>query len=201
MAKGKFVVLCDAPDREGEADLVLSAKFATPKRMTFLREKAGGLLCLATDTPTARKLGLPYATELLSNSKYPALKKINSKKTAYGDAPAFSVWINHKSARTGVPDSDKSLAAKEFASIVSSEKYADFARKFVSPGHLPLLIGRKLSERKGHTEMALKLCEIAGLPPAVLVCEMLGGSKALPQSNAAAFAKRNRIPLVLESDF
>src|SRR3989344_772002 len=194
LKRGKFVVLFDSKKREAEADLVLPAGSATPQKIATMRKDAGGLLCMATDGKTASALNLPFASEVLAKSGNKTLETIALKKTAYGDAPAFSIAINHANAFTGVTDDDKVLAAIAFAKIAGKNaSRREFERQFHSPGHLPLLIGRGLERRRGHTELALRLGKRAGLPPAVLVCEMLGGSKALPTAKAKAYAKRNNL--------
>jgi len=194
LKRGKFVVLFDSEKREAEADLVLPAGFATPQKIAVMRKDAGGLLCMATDGKTAKALNLPFASEVLVKSGNTTLKTIALKKTAYGDAPAFSIAINHANAFTGVTDDDKVLAAIAFTKISGKNaNRKEFERQFHSPGHLPLLIGRGLERRRGHTELALRLCELAGLPPAVLVCEMLDIGKALSIPKAKAYAKRDNL--------
>ena len=194
LKRGNFVVLFDSAKREAEADLVLPAGFATASRIATMRKDAGGLLCMATDRKTATALNLPFAAELTANSGNSTLETITLRKTAYGDAPAFSIAVNHKNAFTGVTDNDKVLAAKTFARIAGNgASRKEFEKNFRTPGHLPMLIGRGLENRRGHTELSLRLCELARLPPAVLLCEMLAVGKSLPNAKAKAYAKRNKL--------
>ena len=196
LKKGGFVVLFDSASREGEADLVLNAAFATPGKIALMRKDGGGLLCLAMDQNTAGKLGLPFAADMLSKTN--SVKKMVLQKTAYGDKPAFSISVNHKNAFTGITDNDRALAAREFAGIAQANGFSrkEFMENFRTPGHLQLLIGRGIEKRRGHTELALRLNELAGLPPAVLLCEMLGVGKALSKQKAEAYALRHKIPFV-----
>lgn len=196
LARGRPVVMYDADGREGEADIVLHASFATPGSIAMLRKDAGGLICLATDARIAEEIGLPFMTDVLAN--YGRLKDFTYARTAYGDSPAFSISINHVNARTGVTDNDRALTARTFAEIVAAgDGIRDaFAKNFRSPGHLHLLVGRELEVRRGHTELALELALRAGLAPAVLLCEMLGEGKALAKKEARKYAETHRMAFI-----
>ncbi|MEM3030601.1 MAG: 3,4-dihydroxy-2-butanone-4-phosphate synthase [Candidatus Micrarchaeia archaeon] len=192
---GRFVVLFDSSSREGECDLVIHASKAIPQAIAFMRRHAGGLVCLATDKATAEVLSLPYFHELLAATP---LAPLASARMPYGEPPAFSILISHRKTYTGVTDADRSLTIREFARLVAQNNglRSSFLENFRSPGHVPLLIGRSLSERRGHTELALRLCELARLPPAVVLCEMLGKWKALGKRQARAFARARGLPFV-----
>ena len=58
-----------------------------------------------------------------------------------------------------------------------------------------------LKERFGHTELAVYLAKIAGLTPAVVICEMLDSHtfRSLSIDEANKYAKLKDIPL-LEAD-
>jgi 3,4-dihydroxy 2-butanone 4-phosphate synthase len=59
-----------------------------------------------------------------------------------------------------------------------------------------------LNERLGHTELAVYLTQLAGLTPAVAICEMLDGTtyKALSIDRAQRYSKENDIVIVEGSD-
>lgn len=192
LRKGGFIVLYDGAAREGEADLVFHASFASAVRIARLRRDAGGLICLATGRTIADRIGLPFFTDLLAGLK-PVLSGMRCKKTAYGDKPAFSLPINHKRVYTGITDNDRALTIRRFASLAGREKglRRDFICNFYAPGHVFLLIGRGLKNRRGHTELSLELAENAGLSPAMVLCEMLDFGKALSRKKAAAYARRH----------
>lgn len=195
LAKGCMIVAYDGAKREHEADLMLHAGFATPVKIRALRG-AGGLLCLATDAATAQKLGLPFAADLLRASGG-TLRALAASKTPYGDEPAFSIAINARDTFTGITDNDRATTAREFAALVADGcSAADFAQRFYSPGHVHLLVGRGLRQRKGHTEIALELARRSELAPAVLMCEMLGSGGALTRKEALRYARAHRIPFV-----
>jgi 3,4-dihydroxy 2-butanone 4-phosphate synthase len=78
------------------------------------------------------------------------------------------------------------------------EKFADL---FYAPGHVPLLASRGIAKRKGHTEMSVELCRKAGLPAAVVICEMLGDNgKALDWKGALAYAKKKGFFAIMGSE-
>ncbi len=211
LREGKFVLLHDSASRENEIDMVVAAQFVTPSYVAKMRKDAGGLLCLALRNDIANKLGLLYMYDMmhmLSNTN-PIMAKLANGKSPYGDKPAFSIAINHKQTYTGITDSDRALTIGEMAKVCSkalngSDAKQDFASTFRSPGHVPILIASQglLSERLGHTELAVYLTQLAGLTPAVAICEMLDGStyKALSIDRATQYAKDNDILIVEGND-
>jgi 3,4-dihydroxy 2-butanone 4-phosphate synthase len=200
MKNGKMVVVYDGDEREGEADLIFHASFATPEGIEKLRKDAGGLICLAIDEKHAMRIGLPFYTEILERSGG-ILKEISCRKTAYGDQPAFSVSVNHRKVFTGITDIDRALTIKEMSKVVESGNPKKiFVENFYSPGHVFLLIGRGIKNRRGHTELALELAEKAGMSGAVVLCEMLGKGKALSKKDAKDYAKKNGLEFVEGAD-
>ncbi len=193
---GKMVVIYDGDEREGEADLVFHAGFATPEKIEKLRKDAGGLVCVALDSKYAGKIGLPFFTEYLSKAGG-TLGRLECKKTAYGDPPSFSVPVNHKKVYTGITDKDRALTIREIERVVKSKNpKKGFIDNFYSPGHVFLLIGRGIKKRKGHTELALELAKRAGISGAMVLCEMLGRGNALPKKKAEEYARRNGLVFI-----
>ena len=192
LKNGGMAVLYDGEGREGEADLVFSARFATPDRVETLRRDAGGLICAAITKADAGSIGLPFYTELLERC---GMKGVSCRKTAYGDRPAFSISINHRGVYTGITDDDRALTLKKLDEVLHDRKW-EFAKEFYSPGHVFLLIGSGLEKRRGHTELSLELARRARLGGAMVLCEMLGRGKALPKEDAEAYARRNGLPFI-----
>jgi len=196
LRKGRPVVLYDGDEREGEADIVLHASFATPAKIEMLRKDAGGLICLAIDGRQAAGLGIPFYGELLEKCGGP-LKQLSCSKTAYGDSPAFSISVNHKRVYTGITDRDRALTIREMAGVVEADEPGKlFVENFYSPGHVFLLIGRGLGKRRGHTELALEIAKKAGMSGAVVLCEMLGSGNALPKKRAKEYAEKNDLVFI-----
>ncbi|MEW5996527.1 MAG: 3,4-dihydroxy-2-butanone-4-phosphate synthase [Candidatus Micrarchaeota archaeon] len=194
LKKGRMAVLYDSEGREGEADLVFSARFASPEKVEALRKDAGGLLCAAIGGKDAEEIGLPFFTDVLEGAGN-GLQRMSCVRTGYGDRPAFSLPVNHRDVYTGITDNDRALTLKRLDEVVRGRK-EDFAEEFCSPGHVFLLIGRGLENRRGHTELALELAERAGLGGAVALCEMLGKGRALPKKDAIAYARRHNLAFV-----
>ncbi|NYZ77278.1 3,4-dihydroxy-2-butanone-4-phosphate synthase [Candidatus Micrarchaeota archaeon] len=189
LRKGNFILVYDGEEREGEADLIFHAGFATPEKIERLRRDAGGLICLALGKREAESIGLEFYTDILRKTGHGAMV---CKKTAYGDEPAFSISVNHKKVYTGITDKDRALTIREMATVAGADGTEKlFLENFYSPGHVFLLIGRGLKNRRGHTELALELAERAGMPGTMVLCEMLGSGKALSKKDARVYAERH----------
>ena len=72
--------------------------------------------------------------------------------------------------------------------------------EFRSPGHVALLRAAEglLNERRGQTELSIALTILAGINPAVAICEMLDGNtgRALSKEDAKEYASKNRFVFV-----
>jgi 3,4-dihydroxy 2-butanone 4-phosphate synthase len=79
-----------------------------------------------------------------------------------------------------------------------------FAKSFHAPGHVPILIAAKnlLSDRKGHTELCIYLLRLAGMAPAVTICEMMDSQTygSLSIEKALEYARKFDLPLVEASE-
>ena len=192
--EGGFAIVYDGNEREGEADLMFHPAFASPEKIEKLRKDAGGLICLAIGKNDAERMGLGFMTDALRKAGY---ADIICKRTAYGDEPAFSLAVNHRNVFTGITDKDRALTILEMAKMIMGNLGAsEFIREFYAPGHVFLLIGRGLENRKGHTELGLELAKKAGMSEAIVMCEMLGNGPALGRKEVEEYAKRNGIPFL-----
>jgi 3,4-dihydroxy 2-butanone 4-phosphate synthase len=119
---------------------------------------------------------------------------------AYDDRSSFSLPVNHRDTRTGITDEDRSLTIRELGRAAETPEQVDFASAFRSPGHVHILRGAPnlLADRQGHTELGLELAELAGIAPAVVVCEMLDDhtNEAMTPADAAAYADSHGIPYI-----
>jgi 3,4-dihydroxy 2-butanone 4-phosphate synthase len=191
---GEPVLIHDFDDREGEIDLVYPAGAVTPDAVARMRNDAGGLICVALSDEVSEALELPF---LIEQIEHPAA---GDHDLQYDARSSFSLPVNHRNTFTGITDEDRALTISQLAAaadgaVTGSYDAEDFAREFRSPGHVTLLRGAPnlLDDRLGHTELALALAEAAGLPPAVVVCEMLNDEtgRALPVQDAREYARRN----------
>jgi 3,4-dihydroxy 2-butanone 4-phosphate synthase len=208
LKRGSFVMIHDDNGRENEVDMVIAAEHIKPGDIAVMRSQAGGLICLAISYKITERLGLMYMSDILRSSTHlnPIFSKIAVNKTPYGDKPTFSLSVNHIDTFTGITDIDRALTISKMAEVcrkIDSGGINEFANNFRAPGHIPLLIASNnlLEERTGHTELAIYLMQLAGLVPAVVICEMLDTTthRALSINKAKNYANRSGIVLV-ESD-
>ena len=201
LRKGLPVLIFDSEKRENEIDLVYHASRVDSDVIYELRVAAGGLICYAMPLAIGRKLGLKLATEYFSC--FEELRPLTTRRLGYGDEPAFSIWVNHKDVRTGISDSDRALTIRELHKVVvmvmkseeiEAKRY--FQENFVVPGHIPILLGRRISLRRGHTELSLHLAALAGLEPSIVLAEMLSRGRSATLEEAHRYAKERGYPLI-----
>lgn len=199
------MLIHDDTRRENEVDMVIAAEHIKPRDIAIMRNKAGGLICLAISHKITEKLGLMYMRDILRSSARPntILSKIVVDKTPYGDRPSFSLSINHIDTFTGITDVDRALTISKMADVcrkIDSGGIEEFANSFRAPGHVPLLIASNnlLEERTGHTELSIYLMQIARLVPAVVICEMLDSTthRSLSINKAKNYANKFGIVLI-----
>ncbi len=203
LKKGKMILLYDDDDREGETDLTIPAINVRPKDVTCLRSDGGGLICVAIHPKISEKLGLPFISDVLRGAAKNGFSPLRPIVEKSGDIPydnrsSFSIWVNHRGTYTGITDNDRALTIKEIGNIVKEAKNGktiDFGKDFRSPGHVALLRAADglLNERRGQTELSIALAMLAGITPAVAICEMLDADtgKALSKDDAKAYAAKN----------
>lgn len=205
LQEGRFVLVHDSSKRENEVDLVVASQFITPNHIVEMRKQAGGLICACVENGVAKNIGLQYMhdTLFLSNSFDSDLKNIIYGITPYGDHPTFSIWINHKSARTGITDLDRTQTIRSVSSIcdVAPEYQKEiFISSFKIPGHVPLLVAKEglLENRQGHTELSIFLAKLAGLVPCTSICEMIDSENhtALSVEKAQKYSTDNNMPFL-----
>lgn len=205
LKKGSFVLIHDNESRENETDLVIASQFVTPDAIKRMRKDGGGLIFLMISDPIAKKLQLPFLSEMFSSigTQFPVLKLLVPNDIPYDTKSSFSLYINHRKTFTGITDNDRSLTMKKFAeladvtkNIASKTAMKKFGKEFRSPGHVPICIASEklVMERKGHTELVVSLLEMAGLIPVGSGCEMMGEhGKALPKEDAKRYAEKDNL--------
>ena len=205
LRNGKFVLIHDSNKREDETDFIISAEFISPESIKLMRKDGGGLIFLMISHDIAKKLGLPFLTDLYSKNqdKYPILKALIADDIPYDTKSSFSLYINHRDTFTGITDNDRCLTIKEFSlfckkinEIKKNEAVKLLGKKFRSPGHVPICISSKnlLNERFGHTELAISLLNMSNLIPVGTGCEIMGDNgRALTKEEAMKYANRNNL--------
>ncbi|CAM2732055.1 MULTISPECIES: 3,4-dihydroxy-2-butanone-4-phosphate synthase [Halobacterium] len=194
---GQPVLVHDAADREGEVDLIYPAPAVTADAVARMRTDAGGLICVALGDAVADAFALPFIADELD---HPAA---DHGHLGYDDRSSFSLTVNHRDTYTGITDDDRALTIAELGQAAADPAAVDFPATFRAPGHVHVLrAAPSLSARQGHTELGIALAGAAGVPPAVVVCEMLdadtGGARSV--ADAKRYASRHDIPYVEGSD-
>jgi len=194
LAQGEFILLYDFDNRERETDFAIRADAVTPAHIRQMRKDGGGLICTAVHPEAAKRLGLPFAHDLLKNcgvverdGEIPYDRKNHS---------SFSIWVNHRDTYTGITDRDRALTITAVANQVKKSLNGggtSFADQFRTPGHVALLRAAEglLDQRCGQTELSIALADLAGITPAVTICEMLDDETgfALSKEDALQYAK------------
>jgi 3,4-dihydroxy 2-butanone 4-phosphate synthase/GTP cyclohydrolase II len=149
-----MLIVTDDDDRENEGDLIMAAVHCTPRDMAFIVRHTSGIVCTPLTQAIADRLDLP-------------------PMVARNDAPfatAFTVSVDLRAGTTtGISASDRSLTVQALAQADTT------ASDLVRPGHIFPLVARDggVLERDGHTEAAVDLCRLTGLPPVGVICELV----------------------------
>jgi 3,4-dihydroxy 2-butanone 4-phosphate synthase len=177
-AEGGMALLLDDPGREGEADLLQAAQFCTGESLNFMTRYARGLVTLAIKAERLEELDLP-----LIEPRY-----------APPHAPRFAVPVDYlPGTTTGVSAFDRAATIRAFLDPEARPEH------FARPGHVfPLAATAGGPQaRGGHTEGAVGLAQLAGLYPAVVMCELMAeDGRMATRDQAQAFSHLHGIPLV-----
>jgi len=201
LAKGEFVLLYDFDNRERETDFAIRSDVVTPAHIRQMRKDGGGLICTAVHPEAAKRLGLPFAHDVLRACSL--VEKDGEVPYDRKNHSSFSLWVNHRETYTGITDRDRALTVTAIADEVRKSLNGgghDFAAHFRTPGHMALLraADRLLDERRGQTELSIALAGMAGITPAVTICEMLDDESglALSKEDAANYAREHGLVFV-----
>lgn len=181
-AAGQIVVVTDDDDRENEGDLIVAASLCTPEQMAFIVRHTSGIVCTPLPIEEARRLRL-------------------APMVADNDSPhgtAFTVSVDYRhGTTTGISADDRTATVRGLANPNVG------AVDFVRPGHIFPLIAREggVLMRSGHTEAAVDLCRLAGLPPVGVICELVNDDGTVTRGpQVKAFAEKHGLKLVSVAD-
>lgn len=153
---GKPVIVVDAESRENEGDIIIAAEKATQQNVNFCASQGKGLICIAMDEATAKRLDL---------------KPMNSNQqdnfhTAFYDSIDAGQQFG---ITTGISAKERAITAKLITS--KDSKPTDF----IKPGHLFPVVAKKggVLVRAGHTEASVDLCTLTNQYPAAIICEIM----------------------------
>ncbi len=173
VAAGRPVIVVDDADRENEGDIIVAASKMTPELMGFMIRHTSGVICVPLPGEDLDRLQLPLMT----------VQNTERMRTA------FTISVDARAGvTTGISAADR---ARTVRALVDS---ATKANELVRPGHIfPLRYAEGgVLRRPGHTEAAVDLARLAGLPPAGALAEVVnddGTMARLPALRAFADAR------------
>lgn len=205
LRQGEMVLLYDFDDRERETDFAMRSDMVTGRDICRMRNDAGGLICTAIPFLAAKKLGLPFARDVLRNCAM--VEKLGDIPYDPSNNSSFSLWVNHRDTFTGITDRDRTKTVTSIAAAVDAvlkgEPYS-FKEQFRTPGHMPVLIAAEhlLTQRHGQTELSVAMAEMAGIVPSITICEMLDDESgyALSKEDAMRYARRHNLAFIEGSE-
>jgi 3,4-dihydroxy 2-butanone 4-phosphate synthase/GTP cyclohydrolase II len=178
VAAGRPVVVVDDADRENEGDIIFAASKATPALLAFTIRNTSGVICV------------PMLGEELDRLQLPLMTAQNNERMR----TAFTVSVDARhGVTTGISAADRARTVRTLVDS-ATEPY-----ELVRPGHVfPLRYTEGgVLRRPGHTEAAVDLARLAGLPPAGVLAEVVnddGTMKRLP--GLRAFADEHGLALI-----
>ena len=182
LQQGKMIIVVDNPDRENEGDIIQAAEKVTSESVNFTVKNARGLLCIAIDNNTAKRLNLHKM--VYENT---SLHKTN-----------FTISVDAvKNVTTGISAKDRYETIKTIAD--SKTKKNDLAR----PGHIFPIVAKDggVLYRTGHTEASTDLCKLAGLEPAALMCEIMNEDGTMARMpHLMEFSQKHNLKIVTIAD-
>ena len=185
--KNGFVIVMDDESRENEGDLICAAHGVTTEQMAFLIRHSSGYVCAPMTNELADKLDLPL---IRGNLKYESFAD-----DRHGTAYTVTVDVADGTT-TGISAHDRALTCRSLASPDAK------ATDFLKPGHVcPLrAVDGGVLKRRGHTEAAVDLCKLSGLPPVGVICELVNSNdpkgSMMRLNDCIAFGKEHNIPLI-----
>ena len=179
---GEIVVVTDDDGRENEGDLIVAASHCTAEKMAFIIRHTSGIICTPMPASEAKRLNLPAM--------------VADNDSAH--TTAFTVTIDYRhGTTTGISAEDRTATVR--ALVNSNVAAEDFSR----PGHIFPLVAKEggVLMRSGHTEAAVDLCRLAGLPPVGVIGELVNDDGTVQHGpQVAAFAKAHGLKQVSVAD-
>src|SRR3954468_6451904 len=182
LAQGRSIVVVDDEGRENEGDLIFPASTATAEQTAFMVRHTSGFVCAGMTGSDLGRLHLPPMTAVNEDRK----------------GTAYSVTVDAKAVRsTGISAEDRATTIRVLGGPASAPE--DLTR----PGHvMPLrAVPGGVLRRPGHTEAAVDLVRMAGLPPAGALCELVNDDGSMMDVSACRkFCDQHGLPLVSIAD-
>ncbi|MDE3083600.1 MAG: 3,4-dihydroxy-2-butanone-4-phosphate synthase [Verrucomicrobiota bacterium] len=175
---GKLIIVTDDQSRENEGDLIMAAVKATPEKVNMMIRYCSGIVCVPTVEPQLRRLGLgPMVAQ-----------------NREAERTDFTVSVDAaEGVTTGISAYDRTQTIRILADPRSRPE------QLVQPGHVFPLRARPggVLERAGHTEAAVDLAILAGLPPGGVLCELVNDDGTVQRlAQLIEFKKKFRLKMI-----
>jgi 3,4-dihydroxy 2-butanone 4-phosphate synthase/GTP cyclohydrolase II len=180
-SQGTVVVVSDDADRENEGDLIVAASLCTSESMAFIIRHSSGIVCAPLTKNQAEILNLQ-----------PMVRD--------NDAPFGTAFTVSVDARVGITTG---ISAAERCNTVQALANASDPCAFVRPGHVFPLIAKDggVLTRAGHTEAAVDLCRLAGLPAVGVIAELMNDDGSVMQGDQVRnFANKYGLHMITIAD-
>ena len=120
LREGKFVLIYDRDGREEETDFVIPSQLVKPGDIRRMRKDGGGLICTTLTHQAAKKLGMPFLSEIFGvmSRDIPLLGYMIPDDIPYDEISSFSLTINHRETFTGITDNDRALTVTRFGKLL-----------------------------------------------------------------------------------
>ena len=178
IAAGRPVVVVDGADRENEGDIIIAASKATPELLAFMVRYTSGVICA------------PMLGEDLDRLHLPLMTTQNTERMR----TAFTVTVDARDdVTTGISAADRTTTIRKLTDPGAT------AGDFVRPGHIFPLRYKEggVLRRPGHTEAAVDLARLAGLPPAGVLAEVVNDDGTMTRLPALReFADEHGLALI-----
>jgi 3,4-dihydroxy 2-butanone 4-phosphate synthase/GTP cyclohydrolase II len=178
IAAGKPVVVVDDADRENEGDLIFAACKATPELLAFTIRYTSGVICV------------PMLGKDLDRLQIPLMTAQNRERMR----TAYTISVDARDGvTTGISAADRAHTIRTLCDS-AIEPY-----ELVRPGHIfPLRYHEGgVLKRRGHTEAAVDLARLAGLPEAGVLAEIVNDDGTMARlAQLEVFAKEHDLKLI-----
>ena len=175
IADGRPVIVVDDANRENEGDIIFAASKATPELLAFTIRYSSGVICVPMRGADLDRLHIPLMTT----------QNTERMRTAFTVSVDAAVGVT-----TGISAADRTTTIRTLADPQAVA--GDLAR----PGHIFPLRARDggVLVRPGHTEAAVDLATLAGLPPVGVVCEVVNDDGTMMRLPALRDVRRRARP-------
>ena len=182
IARGEAIVVVDDEDRENEGDLIFAGSLANAELMGFMIRHTSGVVCV------------PMPGEWLDRMNIPPMTAVN--EDAKGTAYTVSV-----DAKTGISTGISAADRARTVMVLSDERST--AADVTRPGHtFPLrAVPGGVLRRAGHTEAAVDLARLAGLPPVGVIAELVHDEGSMMRfADCRKFADEHNLKMISIAD-